>query len=381
VSENKDVIGQICADIAKRVDRAYMAEQGRKREPATRLWDLWVETGLLGIALPEEYGGIGGDMTDLAYAIDLLGQQGLFLGNVVPNFMSRIPLAKYGTDAQKKSILPATVSGDAAFSFAITEPDAGTNTFKIRTTAIKQDDGSYLLNGTKHFITGFTDSTHCLVIARTQPYDEANRTQGITVFLLDPHAEGVSSTLMDIGIHLPEKNWVVNFDNVRLPADSVLGEEGSGLGVMFDCLNPERMMVTAANVGQADYVLNKAAEYARVRAPFDVPIGSYQSVQHPMAIAKVNIEAARALLYKATAIFDEGAEVGLDANMAKYLSSTAYVQATNAAAMAYGGGFADLEQDIIPFFLQAKLNEVAPVNNNIVLSHIAQNALKLPKSY
>ena len=381
MSENLDAIRQLCTGIARRVDRSYMAAQGRKCEPADKLMELWVETGLLGIALPEEYGGIGGDMTDLAHAIDWLGQDGLFLGNVVPNFMSRIPLIKYGTAEQKDSILPATATGKAVFSFAITEPDAGTNTFKMRATAIKQPDGSYVLNGTKHFITGFTDSTHCLLVARTEPYDEARRTKGITLFLIDPRAEGISSTQMDIGIHLPEKNYVVSLDNVHLPAGSVLGEEGNGLGVMFDCLNPERMMVTAANVGQADYVLNKAAEYARNRAPFDVPIGAYQSVQHPMAIAKVNIEAARALLYKATAIFDKGGEVGLDANMAKYLSSTSYVQATNAAAMAYGGGFADMEQDIIPFFLQAKLNEVAPVNNNIVLSHIAQNALKLPKSY
>jgi acyl-CoA dehydrogenase len=364
MSENLEAIRQLCTDIAKRIDRSYLAEQGRRREPADKLMDLWVETGLLGIGLPEEYGGIGGDMTDLAHAIDWLGQDGLFLGNVVPNFMSRIPLVKYGTPEQKDAILAATATGEAVFSFAITEPDAGTNTFKIRTTAIKQPDGSYRLNGTKHFITGFTDSTHCLVVARTEPYDPARRTKGLTLFLVDPKATGISSTQMDIGIHLPEKNWVVN-----------------GLGVMFDCLNPERMMVTAANVGQADYVLRKAADYARTRAPFDVPIGSYQSVQHPLAAAKVHVEAARALLYKATALFDEGGEVGLDANMAKYLSSTSYVQATNAAAMVYGGGFADLEQDIIPFFLQAKLNEVAPVNNNIVLSHIAQNALHLPKSY
>ena len=381
MSDNIDAIRQICADIAKRIDRSYMAEQGRKVEPADKLMDLWVETGLLGIALPEEYGGIGGDMTDLAFAIDELAQQGLFLGNVVPNFMSRIPLIKHGTAEQKKELLPATADGKAVFSFAITEPDAGTNTFKIRTTAIKQDDGSYVLNGTKHFITGFLDSTHCLVVARTEPYDEAKRTKGITLFLLDPHADGVTATQMDIGVQLAERNYVVSFDNVRIPAGSVLGEEGHGLGVMFDCLNPERLMVTAANVGQADYVLRKAADHARQRAPFDTPIGAYQSVQHPMAIAKVNIEAARALLYKATQLFSEGGEVGLDANMAKYLSSRSYVEATNAAAMAFGGSFADMEQDIIPFFLQAKLNEVAPVNNNIVLSHIAQNALKLPKSY
>lgn len=381
MSENLDVIRQICTDIAKRVDRQYLAEQGRKREPADKLWDLWVETGLLGVALPEEYGGIGGDVSDLVHAIDWLGREGLFLGNVVPNFMSRIPLLKHGTDDQKKALLPASASGEAVFSFAITEPDAGTNTFKIKTRARRQDDGSFLLTGTKHFITAFTASTHCLVVARTEAYDAASRTKGLTLFLIDPNTPGITTTQMDLGIHLPEKNFVVSFDDVRVPADAMLGQEGQGLNVMFDCLNPERLMVTAANLGQADYVLRKAADYARVRAPFDAPIGSYQSVQHPMAIAKVNIEAARALLHKAATIFDEGGDIGLDVNMAKYLSSTAYVQATNAAAMAFGGGFADMEQDIIPFFLQAKLNEVAPVNNNIVLSHIAQHALDLPKSY
>lgn len=381
MSENLSAIREICTDIAKRIDRSYMADQGRKNEPAEKLQNLWIETGLMGLTLPEEYGGIGGDMTDLTHAVDWLGAEGLFLGNVIPNFMSRIPIVKYGSDELKKSLLPATATGEATFSFAITEPDAGTNTFKIRTTAIQQADGSYVLTGTKHFITGFTDSTHCLVVARTMPYSEADRTRGISLFLVDPNADGVSSTQMDLGLHLPEKNWVVNFNDVVLPPTSPLAEEGQGLKVLFDTLNPERMITTANSVGQADYVLHKAADYARTRAPFDKPIGTYQSVQHPLAIAKVNVEAARALLYKATALFDEGKECGLETNMAKYLASTAYVQATNAAATTFGGSFADMGQDIIPFFLQAKLNEIAPVNNNIVLSHIAQNALKLPKSH
>lgn len=380
MSENLDAIRQLCDDIAKRVDRPYMAAQGRKREPATKLWDLWVETGLLGIGLPAEYGGEGGDVTDLVHAVDWLAQHGLFLGNAVPNFMSRIPLVKHGTPEQKKELLPGTATGEVRFSFAITEPDAGTNTFKIKTAARRDGDG-WRLSGSKHYITAFEDSTHSLVVARTEGHDPGARTKGLTLFLVDPHAEGVSTTEMDLGVHLAEKNYVVNFDDVYVPGENILGEAGSGIRVLFDCLNPERLLVTAANVGQADYVLSKGADYARIRAPFDAPIGSYQSVQHPMAVAKVNIEAARALLYKATAIYDEGGEIGLDANMAKYLSSQAFSQAANAAAAAYGGGFADMEQDIIPFFLQAKLNELAPVNNNIVLSHIAQNALNLPRSY
>jgi acyl-CoA dehydrogenase len=381
MSENLEGIRQICTDIAKRVDRKYMAEKGRRREHPEKLFDLWVETGLLGVGLPEEYGGIGGDVTDLVHAVDWLSQEGLFLGSSVPNFMSRIPLIKHGSDAQKKTLLPGTATGEVVFSFAITEPDAGTNTFKTRTKATRQEDGSFVLNGSKHYITAFEDSTHCLVVARTEAHDAAARTKGLTLFLIDPRTPGIEATEMDLGVHLAERNYVVSFNDVRIPADSILGEEGRGMNVLFDCLNPERLMVSAANVGQADYVLEKGAQHARVRAPFDAPIGSYQSVQHPMAVAKVNIEAARALLYKAAAVFDEGGEVGLDANMAKYLSSTAFMQAADASATAFGGGFADMDQDIIPFYLQAKLNSVAPVNNNIVLSHIAQNALNLPKSY
>jgi alkylation response protein AidB-like acyl-CoA dehydrogenase len=150
---------------------------------------------------------------------------------------------------------------------------------------------------------------------------------------------------------------------------------------MFDCLNPERLIVAATNIGSADYVLKKASEYASTRAPFDVPIGSYQSVQHPLAAAKANTEAARCYLYKTAEAFDRGEKVGIESSTTKYLASTAVSQATNASANVYGGSFADMDTDIIGFFLQAKLSELGPVNNNIVLSQIAQKMLGLPRGY
>lgn len=381
MSDALDVVRKICRDISKRIDRKYLAECGRNRTRPMKLWNIWAETGLLGLTLPEEYGGIGGDLSDLVHAIDWLAQDGITLSMVVPNFMSRLPLMKYGTDEQRKRFLPATASGESSFSFAITEPDAGTNTFKIRSTAIRQKDGTFRLTGTKHYITGFAEADHCMVVARTQPYDADDRTRGLTLFLIDPKVAGVSSTVMDIGVMLAEKNYVVHFDDVKLTSDSVVGEEGAGLQIIFHGLNSERLMVSAKNVGQADYVLARAATYANARAPFDAPIGSYQSVQHPMAAAKVTAEGARALTYAAASAYDRGERVGLQSNMAKYLSAQSFSMAANASANVYGGGFADLETDIIPFYLQAKLNEIAPVNNNIVLSQIAQSALGLPKSY
>jgi alkylation response protein AidB-like acyl-CoA dehydrogenase len=381
VSEALEDLRQVCDEIIKRVPRRHVAEAGRANEVPQKLWDAWAETGLLGIGLPEEYGGIGGDLTDLVHVIDWQASAGLNLQSAIPNFMSRIPVVKYGTDEQRKSILPATATGESRFSFAITESDAGSNTFKIKTTALKQDDGTYKLSGSKYYITGFLESEYCLVVARTTPYNPDNRTEGISVFLVRPDAPGISASPMDIGIHKAEKQYSILFENVVLPADSLLGPDGQGLGVMFDCLNPERMIVAAINIGSADYVLKKASAYASERAPFDVPIGSYQAVQHPLAIAKANTEAARCYLRKTAEAFDRGEKVGIESSTTKYLASTAVSQATNASANVYGGGFADMDTDIIGFFLQAKLSELGPVNNSIVLSQIAQKMLGLPKGY
>lgn len=381
MSEVLDDIRQVCDDIIKRIDRKHVADAGRANEVPQKLWDAWAETGLLGIGLPEEYGGIGGDITDLVHAIDWQASAGLNLQSAIPNFMSRIPVVKYGSDEQRKEILPATATGESRFSFAITEADAGSNTFKIRTTALKQEDGSYRLSGTKYYITGFLESEWCLVVARTSPYDPDNRTKGISVFLVRPDSPGIAASPMDIGIHKAEKQYSILFEDVVLPAGSMLGPDGAGLSVLFDCLNPERLIVAAINIGSADYVLKKAAEYASHRAPFDVPIGSYQAVQHPLAAAKANTEAARAYLYKTAAAYDRGERVGIEASTTKYLASMAISQATNASANVYGGGFADMDTDIIGFFLQAKLSELGPVNNSIVLSQIAQKSLGLPRSY
>jgi acyl-CoA dehydrogenase len=381
VSEALDDIRQVCDDIIRRIDRRHVAEAGRANEVPQKLWDAWAESGLLGLGLPEEYGGISGDLTDLVHAIDWQASAGLILQTAIPNFMSRIPVVKYGSDEQRNALLPATATGESRFAFAITEADAGSNTFKIRTTALKQDDGTYRLSGSKYFITGFLESAWCLVVARTSPYDPDNRTEGISVFLVRPDSPGISASPMDIGIHKAEKQYSVLFEDVVLPADSLLGPDGDGLKVLFDCLNPERLIVAATNIGSADYVLKKASEYATTRAPFDVPIGSYQAVQHPLAAAKANTEAARVYLYNTAAAFDRGDKVGIESSTTKYLASMAVSQATNASANVYGGGFADMETDIIGFFLQAKLSELGPVNNSIVLSQIANKSLGLPRSY
>jgi alkylation response protein AidB-like acyl-CoA dehydrogenase len=342
---------------------------------------LWIETGLLSIGLPEEYGGSGGTLSDIVLALDLLHREALLLPLAVPNFMSREPLLRHASEEQKHRYLPPTATGEEFFSFGITEPDSGTNTFKIKTTAIRQPDGTFLLNGQKTFQTAFVESAHCLLVARTSPYDPNDRKKGISLFIVDTKLPGISATKMEIGMYLPEKNYQTFFDNVVLPANALIGEEGRGLNILFDSLNPERLLVAAMNVGQADYVLKRAVDYAKERAPFDTPIGAYQSIQHPMARAKTYIEAGRTMMYLAAEKHDRGEPIGLEANMVKIVTSEAFKMAAEIAMTAFGGSGVDVSQDILPFYVGAQNNLVAPVNNQIVLSFIAEKALGLPKSY
>ena len=379
MTDSMRAVSDICATITKKVDRAYVAECGIKGEIPEKLWRMWADTGLLGMGIPEEYGGSGGGVSEIVLANDLLHQAGLEM-HAAPNQMSRTTIVKHGTAAQKQKYLPPTVSGKTVFAFSITEPDAGTNTFKIRTNA-KRRGGAYILNGQKHFCTGFRESDFVLVVTRTAAADPANRTSGLSLFVVDTKAKGLSSTEMNVAIYFPGKHYVVNFDDVEVPAENLIGPEGRGLEAMFDCLNSERLITAGKAVGMADHVLGRAVEYAKIRAPFDTPIGAYQSIQHPMAAAKAKIEAARLMIYAAAALYDRGGKAGLAANRVKYLSSDAFKAAADIAATTFGGAALDLDNDIIPFYLRAKLQEVAPVNNLAVLGFIGQQELGLPKSY
>lgn len=381
MNESMRAVAEICDAIKKKVSRTDVLEAAKKRSRPEKLWRLWADTGLLSIGLPEQYGGSGGHMSEVVLAHDLLHSAGLFLPLTIPNYMVRFPLLKHGTEEQKRRYLPPTATGETFFAFAITEPDSGTNTFKIRTNAKRLPNGDYVLNGQKIYITGWDEAAHALVVARTSPRDPANRTSGLSLFIVDTKAKGISTTLMDIAVYMPDRNFIVNFDDVVIPAENILGIEGKGVEAMFDCLNPERLLAGGMNVGLAEYMLDRGVDYAKVRAPFDVPIGAYQSIAHPLAIAKTRIDAARLMLYSAAKKYDAGEKIGLQANMIKWLTSDALTAAANIAANIHGGMFADLTTDLIPIYLQAKMSEIAPINNNIILSAIAQQGLGLPKSY
>lgn len=380
-ADRMTAVTDICATITKKVDRAYVFECGQRGDPPERLWRLWADTGLLAMGLPEEYGGMGGGVSEIVLAHDLLHREGLLLPTTVTNFMTRTSIVKYGNDTQKRQYLPPTITGESFFSVGITEDGSGTNLFKLRSHARKTSGGNYVLNGQKVYQTGFVESDHALVVCRTSPYDPANRSAGLSLLIIDTKSPGISATRMNIATYQPDRQYIVNFDDVVVPAENLLGAEGGAGKILFDWLNPERLFVGAMNVGLADHVIKRAVDYANIRAPFDAPIGSYQGVQHPLALAKIRTEAARMMLYQAAAKFDAGEKIGVETNMAKYLCSEAFSMAADTAMTTFGGAAVDLSQDLIPFYLQAKNHEAAPVTNNMVLNFIAEKVLGLPKSY
>jgi alkylation response protein AidB-like acyl-CoA dehydrogenase len=380
MSETIDAIKDVCKGISSQVNREYIAACGRKKEAPVKLMQAMADGGLFAIGVPEEFGGAGGGVTEVCVMLDELGKSGLLGPRIVTSQMARTTIARHGSEEQKKRFLPPTATGEKYFSFAVTEAGAGTNSFLIKTTAAKDGD-SYVINGEKAFITGIHEADWCLLIARTSKFDAAEKRSGISVFVIDPRTDGITIKPMDIGLHMPDKSSMVYLDNVRVPAENLIGAEGAGLEALFDCLNPERLMSAAINVGLSDYLLNKAADYARERAPFGKPIGTYQGVAHPLAIAKARTDACRALTYQAAAEYDAGQDAEVASDSVKFLGAEALKISAEAAMNTFGGSSVDLEVDLIPFLLWGKFCEIAPLNNNVVLSSIARSGLGLPKSH
>lgn len=388
VAENADLdvitteeISEVCASITKQISREYMAECSRARETPTELWRVMRETGLYGLGVPQEYGGLGGHLTEVTYALDLLGQGGLMPFRFVTSQMARTTLRHHASEEQKQRFLVPAATGEYQFAFALTEADAGTNSFKIRTYAERQPDGDYVVNGTKMWITGVHEADYMILVARTSRYDPDSRKSGMSVFAVDPKSAGITLGALDIGIHMADRSWEVNFDNVRIPGANLIGEEGMGLEALFDCLIPERLLAAGLNVGLSDCVLNKTADYARVRAPFGEPIGKYQGVQIPMAEARAMTAGARALTYQATRKFDDKIPSGMESDMARFLSAEAFLRSSDVAMNTHGGAATDMQQDVIPFYLYAKFQSIAPINRNVCLASIAQREFNFPKSY
>ena len=367
--------------VTARYPRSYILDCIKSDRFPEEMWKALGEFGLLGLSVPEACGGSGGGVVEIVALGEALGLAGIPTLFLVVTGLGRVPIIRHGTAEQIAQFVTPTCDGSMKLCFAITEPDAGTNSFNMSTLATRSEDG-WILNGQKVFISGARDADYMLVVARTQKASEVKyRTEGISLFVVDMKTPGITLRLLNVQVETAERQYQVFFDDVRLPEAALIGEAGKGAKLMFEGLNAERLLAAAAALGIGEYALAKAVDYAKQRKPFGKPIGSYQAVQHRLALAKAELEAARLMTYHAAERFDAGEDAGTQANMAKLLASRAALDAVEAAIQTHGGYAFDRDYDVITLWPMARLISIAPVNNEMLLNYIGEHVLGLPKSY
>ncbi|SNQ50578.1 Acyl-CoA dehydrogenase fadE12 [Frankia canadensis] len=380
-TEEERVLRSTVSDIVGRFGHSYYMERSRSGEPMRELWELLGKSGFLGLNIPEEYGGGGAGLTELAIVLEELSARGCpELAMVLSQGIAGSILPLHGSAEQKARYLPGIASGAEKFVFALTEPDAGSNSHNV-TTSAQLDGDEWVIRGTKYYISGVDHCDHFLLVARTGTNEATGRGR-LTLFIVDdPNIAGLERQPIPTALQAPERQFTLFFDGVRLPADAVVGEVGHGLRPLFDGLNPERVLSAVICTGVARYALDRAVAYTTQRQVWGVPIAAHQGVQHPLAEAAIELEAARGMVWRAAALFDAGRPAGEEANMAKFLASRAGLKALDTAIQMHGGnGLAD-EYGLADLWGIVRLQQIAPVSTQMVLNHIAQHTLGLPRSY
>lgn len=356
------------------------AREGRK---TTELWDAAAKNGYVGVNIPEEYGGGGGELGDLAAVLEELAAAGapLLMLVVSPAIVGTV-ISEFGTDEQKKRWLPGVADGTARYAFAITEADAGSNSHNIVTTAYRTEDGGWRLTGNKTFISGVDEASHILVVARTEDAKSGNLKPAL--FMVPTDSEGLVRNEIDMGIVLPEKQFTLFFDDILLPYDALVGSEDAAIAQLFAGLIPERIMGASIAVGGARLAIERAVIYAKERTVFKgTPIGAYQAIAHPLAELHMELEAARLMTQKAAALLADGDHMGAGeaANIAKFLAAEVSVKAVDQAIQTHGGNGLAREYGLVDMVTSSRLGRIAPVSREMVLNFVAQFSLGLPKSY
>ncbi|MCA1669044.1 MAG: acyl-CoA/acyl-ACP dehydrogenase [Thermomicrobia bacterium] len=361
----------------------YWRELDRARAYPDAFTRAMTETGLLGALIPQEYGGLGMSLTEASVILEEVNYSGGNAGPAHAQMYVMGTLLRHGSEAQKREYLPKIARGELRLqAFGVTEPDAGSDTTSLTTTAVRNGD-RYIVNGQKIYISRVQHSDLLLLLARTTPRDRVERkSHGLSVFLIDLRdalAHGL--TVEPIPIMLNNETNKLYFDNVPIPASSLIGEEGRGFRYILDGMNAERILIAAECIGDGRWFIEHATRRAKEREVFGRPIGQNQGIQFPIARAHVNVAAADLMRFKAAEQFDRGEPCGAEANMAKLLAADASWEAANVAVQTYGGyGFA-AEYDIERKFRETRLYQVAPLSTNLILSYVAEHLLGLPRSY
>ncbi len=380
--EERGALREAVAKLAASYGREYIERQAREGGKTTELWNDMGKHGYLGVSLPEEYGGGGGGIADLAAVLEEAAAAGapLLLMVVSPAIVGTV-IARYGTDEQKKRWVPGIADGTITMAFAITEPDAGSNSHQITTTATVDANGGWVLNGRKTYISGVDEADAVLVVARMS--DAKTGKLKPALFVVPTDTKGFEFQPIPMAFAAPEKQFNVYIDDVHVPQDALVGDEDAGLMQLFAGLNPERIMGAAFSNGIARYALEKAVAYAKERTVWKAPIGSHQGIAHPLAKVKIELEQARLLQQKAAALYDAGDDMGAGeyANMAKYAAGEVACNATDVAVHTHGGNGLAEEYGLGGMLLAARLGRIAPVSREMILNFIAMHSLGLPKSY
>jgi acyl-CoA dehydrogenase len=375
----RDAVSDLCASFPAEYFQRVDAEEGYPEEFVQAL----TEAGWLAAMIPEEYGGSGLGVTEASVIMEEINRSGANAGACHGQMYNMGTLLRHGSEAHKREYLPRIASGELRLqSMAVTEPTTGTDTTRIKTTAVRKGD-RYVINGQKVWISRVQHSDLMILLARTTPLEQvARKSEGMSVFIVDLHeAMGAGMSVRPIPNMVNHETNELFFDQLEIPAENLIGEEGKGFRYILDGLNAERALIAAECIGDGYWFIDRVVQYTGERVVFGRPIGQNQGVQFPIARAYVNVEAANLMRFRACSRFDAGEPCGAEANMAKMLAAEASWEAANVCLQYHGGfGFAR-EYDIERKFRETRLYQVAPISTNLILSYVAEHVLGLPRSF
>lgn len=380
-SDEHKALRTAVAALGHKYGREYLARVARDGGHPDELWADAAKLGYLGVNLPEEYGGGGGGIAELSIVLEELGAAGCpLLMMVVSPAICGTVIARFGTEEQKRSWLPGLADGTRTMAFGITEPDAGSNSHRITTTA-RRDGDDWILTGRKVFISGVDIADATLIVGRTE--DARTGRLKPCLFIVPREAQGFAHTPIDMELQAAEKQFELVLDDVRLPSSALVGDEDAGLLQLFAGLNPERIMTAAFAIGMGRYALSRAVDYARTRQVWKEPIGAHQAIAHPLAAAHIDLELARLMMQKAAHLYDAGDDMGAGeaANMAKYAAAEACVRAVDQSVHTLGGNGLTREYGLAALIVASRVARIAPVSREMILNFISHQTLSLPKSY
>ncbi len=369
--------------LCRRFEPAYWQKLDRENAYPEEFVRTLTEAGWLAASIPQEYGGAGLGLSEASVILEEINRCGGNSGACHGQMYNMETLLRHGSEAQKRGYLPKIASGELRLqSMAVTEPTTGTDTTKLKTVAVRQGD-RYVVNGQKVWVSRLQHSDLMILLARTTPLPQIERkSEGLSIFIVDVRAAiGRGLTVRPIRNMVNHETNEVFFENLEIPAEDLIGEEGKGFKYILDGLNAERALIAAECIGDGYWFVDKAARYARDRVVFDRPIGRNQGVQFPIAESYIEIQAADLMRWNACDLFDRRRPCGAEANMAKYLAAKASWEAANVCLQTHGGfGFA-AEYDVERKFRETRLYQVAPISTNLILAYVAEHVLGLPRSY